>query len=60
MRGCPDQRIKDKNGGFVMDTCRYMPEDDICPLEGTGCPKINVNMGYTGNIIDKECHIDRT
>jgi len=60
MRGCPGDEIKDDKGGFVMGTCRHMPLDDICPLEGTGCPRMNVQISYTGNMVEKECHIDRT
>jgi len=58
-RGCPENRIQDGNGTFIMDTCRYMPTDDICPLEGKGCPRRDVRPIFTENLVEKECSIDR-
>jgi len=58
VRNCPE--IADMNGKFIMPACRYIPTDDICPLADTGCPKHKVVIGYTENMVDKECNPDPT
>lgn len=56
VRGCGSQIRND--GRRVMETCTNIPEDDICPVPGTGCPHAHVRTRHTGVMKHQTCFQD--
>ena len=55
VRGCKDFQTM---GGDTFQTCQYMPDDDICPPPGDGCPLEHVETRYMVGRQRESCAID--
>jgi len=61
VRGCDGNEIKSGSGSSarrIMGTCQGLPEDEICPQAGTGCPHAHVRTIYTGLMKKESCFVD--
>ena len=44
--------------GPPLQACQYIPDDDICPPPGTGCPIENVETRYLRTKSRRVCSVD--
>merc|ERR1711976_59227 len=55
-RGCPDTPLD--NGRRTLQTCSYLPEDEICPSEGIGCLHRDIGYQFSSEMTREHCFID--